>query len=159
RRRRSARCRANIRSMDWQRRWPRVFPSATRTCRNSCSRSTRSGRFSPISIRSRNVDRGQIGGSATRPSIRKAKPTDPCIASTSLGVPGGPGIGPEPIEIDLAQGAAPRRHLALALHHEPVEARPVLGAQLAQVEGGAGIPQLLAVAAAAMLLIELLAGL
>jgi hypothetical protein len=67
-------------------------------------------------------------------------------------------IRPELIEPGVAERALPRRHLALAFHDELVEPRPVVGAELSQIECRTGVAQLLAVARRAILLVDLFAG-
>src|SRR5262245_33880147 len=64
-------------------------------------------------------------------------------------------ICPELVKFGFVERPAPRRHLAFALQDELVEARPLLGGELAQIETGAGSLELLAMASHAMLLVEL----
>src|SRR6266567_9369697 len=64
-------------------------------------------------------------------------------------------IRPELIEFGLAERPAPRRHLAFAIQDELVEARPLLGGELAQIEARAGSLEFLAMASHAMFLVEL----
>src|SRR6266511_3016604 len=64
-------------------------------------------------------------------------------------------IRPELFEFGLAERPAPRRHLAFAIQDELVEARPLLGGELAQIEARAGSLELLAVASHAMFFVEL----
>src|SRR5947209_2001831 len=64
-------------------------------------------------------------------------------------------IRPELIEFRFVERPAPWRHLAFAVQHELVEARPLLGGELAQIEARAGSLELLAMASHAMFLVEL----
>src|SRR6266404_9057493 len=64
-------------------------------------------------------------------------------------------IRPELIEFRFVERPAPRRHLAFAVQHELVEARPFLCGELAQIEARAGSLELLAMASHAMFLVEL----
>src|ERR1700758_1617519 len=64
-------------------------------------------------------------------------------------------IRPELIEFRFVERPTPRRHLAFAVQHEFVEARPLLGGELAQIEARAGSLELLAMASHAMFLVEL----
>src|SRR5262249_61779626 len=64
-------------------------------------------------------------------------------------------ICPELVKFGFVERPAPRRHLAFALQDELVEARPLLGGELAQIEARARSLELLAMASHAMLLVEL----
>src|SRR5947207_12312069 len=64
-------------------------------------------------------------------------------------------IRPELIEFRFVERPAPWRHLAFAIQDELVEARPLLGGELAQIEARAGSLELLAMASHAMFLVEL----
>src|SRR5215510_3702418 len=68
-------------------------------------------------------------------------------------------VGPQLIKLLLAEHATPRRHLSAPVKDRLVEARSIARAELPEIRHDAGAPELLAVAAGTMLIVERLAGL